>query len=308
MYALLQPQLDVLLFEIVFPLMCFSDSDQKLWVEDPHECERKAMPLLKTCIVLGRTVGMDFISTAVSLACISFEDSFDTKMQDKYGEDTSTYPGDGCTVRFWSDIWIPKLGILSQYSLLPLTDYDLCKKVQEFILGNGAWNILLLKNILPPSILDHIHATIPPSYNGETDSVAWAHSNDGNFSIKTAYDTISNNLFPTDEMVFKLIWNWRGPQRMRTFMRKVENDILPTNQFRGRRHLTTNTMCPCCGLEEETTIHALHDCLEAVNIWLCFVPGQSKDSFMRLELKQWIIQNLKQPVQDMILINGALLL
>ncbi|KAK7280986.1 hypothetical protein RIF29_08598 [Crotalaria pallida] len=62
MYALLQPQLDVLLFEIVLPLMCFNDNDQKLWVEDPHECERKAMALLKICIVLGQTAGMDFVS------------------------------------------------------------------------------------------------------------------------------------------------------------------------------------------------------------------------------------------------------
>jgi hypothetical protein len=41
MYNLLQPRLDILLFEIVFPLMCFNDNDQKLWDEDPHEYVRK---------------------------------------------------------------------------------------------------------------------------------------------------------------------------------------------------------------------------------------------------------------------------
>lgn len=41
MYNLLQPHLNVLLFEIVFPLMCFSDNDQMLWEEDPHEYVRK---------------------------------------------------------------------------------------------------------------------------------------------------------------------------------------------------------------------------------------------------------------------------
>ena len=41
MYSLLQPRLDVLLFEIIFPLMCFNDNDQKLWDEDPHEYVRK---------------------------------------------------------------------------------------------------------------------------------------------------------------------------------------------------------------------------------------------------------------------------
>ncbi|WZY77848.1 hypothetical protein YC2023_024232 [Brassica napus] len=41
MYTLLQPHLDVLLFEIIFPLMCFNDDDQVLWDEDPHEYVRK---------------------------------------------------------------------------------------------------------------------------------------------------------------------------------------------------------------------------------------------------------------------------
>lgn len=41
MYQLLQPQLDIVLFEIIFPLMCFNDNDQRLWNEDPHEYVRK---------------------------------------------------------------------------------------------------------------------------------------------------------------------------------------------------------------------------------------------------------------------------
>lgn len=41
MYQMMQPQIDILLFEIIFPLMCFNDNDQKLWDEDPHEYVRK---------------------------------------------------------------------------------------------------------------------------------------------------------------------------------------------------------------------------------------------------------------------------
>jgi len=50
MYTLLQPRLDVLLFEIVFPLMCFNDNDQKLWDEDPHEYVRKGYGKLHSCV------------------------------------------------------------------------------------------------------------------------------------------------------------------------------------------------------------------------------------------------------------------
>lgn len=91
MYNLLQPRLDALLFEIVFPLMCFNDNDQKLWDEDPHEYVRKGygvyqnldrllerlrignVDLCITCFTVDiiedlyspRTASMDFISELV---------------------------------------------------------------------------------------------------------------------------------------------------------------------------------------------------------------------------------------------------
>ncbi|KAK5804869.1 importin beta-like SAD2 [Gossypium arboreum] len=64
MYTLLQPQIDVLLFEIVFPLMCFNDNDQKLWEEDPHEYVRKGYDIIED-LYSPRTASMDFVSELV---------------------------------------------------------------------------------------------------------------------------------------------------------------------------------------------------------------------------------------------------
>lgn len=64
MYNLLQPRLDVILFEIVFPLMCFSDNDQKLWDEDPHEYVRKGYDIIED-LYSPRTASMDFVSELV---------------------------------------------------------------------------------------------------------------------------------------------------------------------------------------------------------------------------------------------------
>ncbi|GLT74887.1 hypothetical protein SLA2020_466520 [Shorea laevis] len=64
MYNLLQPQLGVLLFEIVFPLMCFNDNDQKLWDEDPHEYVRKGYDIIED-LYSPRTAAMDFVSELV---------------------------------------------------------------------------------------------------------------------------------------------------------------------------------------------------------------------------------------------------
>ncbi|XP_004497420.1 importin beta-like SAD2 [Cicer arietinum] len=64
MYTVLKPRLDVLLFEIVFPLMCFNDNDQKLWDEDPHEYVRKGYDIIED-LYSPRTASMDFVSELV---------------------------------------------------------------------------------------------------------------------------------------------------------------------------------------------------------------------------------------------------
>ncbi|KAF8016601.1 hypothetical protein BT93_H1964 [Corymbia citriodora subsp. variegata] len=64
MYQLLQPRLEVLLFEIVFPLMCFNDNDQKLWDEDPHEYVRKGYDIIED-LYSPRTASMDFVTELV---------------------------------------------------------------------------------------------------------------------------------------------------------------------------------------------------------------------------------------------------
>ncbi|KEH44552.1 putative importin-beta domain-containing protein [Medicago truncatula] len=64
MYTVLQPRLDVLLFEIVFPLMCFNDNDQKLWDEDPHEYVRKGYDIIED-LYSPRTASVDFVSELV---------------------------------------------------------------------------------------------------------------------------------------------------------------------------------------------------------------------------------------------------
>ncbi|CAL0316301.1 unnamed protein product [Lupinus luteus] len=64
MYTVLQPRLDVLLFEIIFPLMCFNDNDQKLWDEDPHEYVRKGYDIIED-LYSPKTASMDFVSELI---------------------------------------------------------------------------------------------------------------------------------------------------------------------------------------------------------------------------------------------------
>jgi hypothetical protein len=63
-YQLLKPRLDVVLFEIIFPLMCFNDTDDRLWREDPHEYVRKGYDIIED-MYSPRTAAINFISELV---------------------------------------------------------------------------------------------------------------------------------------------------------------------------------------------------------------------------------------------------
>ncbi|KAK2382027.1 TMV resistance protein N [Trifolium repens] len=56
---------------------------------------------------------------------------------------------------------------------------------------------------------------------------------------------------------------------------------LPTDAFRGFRHLTTNTSCHRCGAHMETDMHTLHDCPNAMSIWRYFRPINPNDFYMQ---------------------------
>ncbi|KAL5764568.1 hypothetical protein ACOSP7_016922 [Xanthoceras sorbifolium] len=91
--------------------------------------------------------------------------------------------GDSRNIGFWTDNWVPKVGVLQPYVLKVLDQTQLNRKVCDFIEEND-WDFNQLCKDLPLNIVKciiSIHAGQPDS--GE-DKIIWGHSNDENFSIK----------------------------------------------------------------------------------------------------------------------------
>jgi hypothetical protein len=51
------------------------------------------------------------------------------------------------------------------------------------------------------------------------------------------------------------------------FLWKACNDILPTKEKLHERGITTDALCPVCGLETETVSHILWSCESAKDMW-----------------------------------------
>jgi len=59
------------------------------------------------------------------------------------------------------------------------------------------------------------------------------------------------------------------------------------------RGMSTNMMCPLCGLEVETIVHALQDCKTVREVWFNLGVARNDMEFFNGELKIWMTKNVK---------------
>ncbi|CAA0816163.1 Polynucleotidyl transferase- ribonuclease H-like superfamily protein [Striga hermonthica] len=141
-------------------------------------------------------------------------------------------------------------------------------------------------------MLLRIASVPPPRGSSDSDLVYWGFSADGRFTTKSAYEGLFGIFPKTDTWLWRVIWKWGGPQRIRQFMWLVANNRLMTNSERFRRYLAPSPTCELCGAAPETLLHTLRDCPKAAQIWRKQIPGNKLPAFFALELRQWMGYNL----------------
>lgn len=124
---------------------------------------------------------------------------------------------------------------------------------------------------LPTQILHQMSGIHPLVETESSDRMVRKHTPTGKFSIASTIEFMSNpssNLHTSqDSSLWKKIWSWNGPQKIRTFLWLVAKEKLLTNAQRYRRHLVDSDRCPRCDGQEETTAHMLRDCHVSMEIW-----------------------------------------
>ncbi|CAA0831554.1 Protein of unknown function (DUF3527 [Striga hermonthica] len=94
----------------------------------------------------------------------------------------------------------------------------------------------------------------------------------GQFTTRSAYSSLTPDVFPVNRRLWKMIWSWVGPQRIHQFLWLAAKDRLLTNSERYRRHLATSPLCELCRSHPETTLHVLRDCEFSTKFWKKVVP------------------------------------
>lgn len=141
------------------------------------------------------------------------------------------------------------------------------KNISEFLLPNGEWDLDKLKRLLPEGISDWIVAAFPRKRENGEDEIQWNHNNEGEFTVKSAYNIIAREERLCTGRLGDFIWKWPGQQRCRTFMWLCAHNKILTNKQREKRKYTMDALCDFYRSMEELVIHALRDCLAIIDLW-----------------------------------------
>jgi len=60
LYKHIKPHMNMILYQVIFPLLCFNDQDEELWLEDPHEYIRRSYDVMEE-MYSARTSAINFL-------------------------------------------------------------------------------------------------------------------------------------------------------------------------------------------------------------------------------------------------------
>ena len=151
----------------------------------------------------------------------------------------------GDSVNMWVDFWLPN-GRLRELIEGPLTRGEELT-VRQCYDENHVWKPSSISFELPASVLNTIKATPFSFVHQESDSLMWAYSNNGFFSIQAAY-LIARGLNPLnlDTLSFKWVWKSETLPKIHFLIWLCLHDSLPTASVLGSRGLILDPLCKLC--------------------------------------------------------------
>ena len=161
--------------------------------------------------------------------------------------------------------------VTSPLGILP-TDSRVCTLIDD---ETGEWKTDMIRQLFLLVDVDAILG-IPRSRNHTRDSIIWAYTLRGIFTVNSAYKlalslspqanqcTTFNGLDHTH--FWCTIWGLSIPNKIKNFAWKASRNALPTKVNLCHRGVLEDALCEACGLDEETSGHLFWDCIKAREI------------------------------------------
>jgi hypothetical protein len=138
----------------------------------------------------------------------------------------------------------------------------------------------------------------PQNRKPNEDQLFWNLFMNGEFTIKSTYFSLINSYdnWTHLKLLWRLVWRWRGPERIRSFLWLVVYNRAMTNDIRYKRHISGSSNCHCSSGDVETILHVLRDYKWAWEVWLKILNPCDTDGFFAMDLHVWLLSNLSSIV------------
>ncbi|KAK0577517.1 hypothetical protein LWI29_034297 [Acer saccharum] len=175
--------------------------------------------------------------------------------------------GAGTNIRIYKDCWLPRPTIFKPLSSPVLGELA---TVNQLITPSGSWNVELINSIF---CVDDVTAilSIPLSRSRVKDSYQWHYDQTGSFTAKSGYkvgcsrltdveSSHSSSFSSTSSSWWNSLWQLKVPTKIKFFVWRACNNMLPTNEALALRRVPVNKVCPLCHLQAESSLHSLWCC------------------------------------------------
>lgn len=140
---------------------------------------------------------------------------------DTYCQNIIQRVGDGKSIKFWNDQWLPGCGRLANLSVSITLKFELQKSVVDYISRDERRQIDLNKDYLPLTMLQMVtNMTIRLDMN-QDEIIAWRKSSDGVFNMKFVYEENGAMHTPNSDL-FQRISKWKVRERLKGFFMEAQ--------------------------------------------------------------------------------------
>jgi hypothetical protein len=185
--------------------------------------------------------------------------------------------GDGETTNIWRDRWIP--GTIGGRPICPKPG-ALVTRVSELLTVHGlSWDDQALNDNLLP--IDAQAVRRIPLGRRQGDFWAWSGERHGLYTVHSAYrllveqeahdryhkESRAASSLAINDPYWQKLWKCKVPPKVRVFWWRVSHDYMPCRANLYRKHIEPIGTYVFCGMEDETTYHALTQCSYAAEFW-----------------------------------------
>ena len=173
--------------------------------------------------------------------------------------------GNGRSTRFWTDRWLGSQPLWRDFRDLYELAVDPSITVAVALVASPP--VIYFKRELngleQTKLVALPHLINPITLSGDPDTVSWALTSSGKFSVKSLYRKLCQG---PSQLVVAGLWTARLPLKIKLFLWQMFRDKLPTSLNVAKRNGPANGPCALCGDPEDAN-HVFFRCPLARFAW-----------------------------------------